>query len=558
LLRARQWLADRILGARQWPVSRAHAARRWLADRTLRARLIAGLLTLLALTCAAVGLVTYTHLRSVLISQLDTELTSANLRYAACYRAPKPAAMCAQQQTTAAFTAVITGPHSVSYPYMAGVDGRCDLTAADRRAIARVRVGSFVTVDLSSYRDYRMTASQTDNGVLLIGLPLSPVTHMLRLVALTEVAVFLAALIIAGVIGTMWVGIALRPLRRVAATATRVTRLPLTSGKVKLPERVPTTSTATEVGQVGAAFNRMLGHVEAAFARREASESRLRTFAADASHELRTPLAAIRGYAELAHRHGRDLPDEVAHALSRVESEAGRMSELVDDLLLLTRLDAGRPLASGPVDVTRLIIDATSDARVAASDHQWQLRLPAEPVTVRGDEQGLRQVLANLLTNAGRHTPAGTQVTIALDLPGSETAPAAGHADCDPASPGPASPGPASSAPGPPGRADPGPGPAGHEEPAAATVVVTVTDDGPGIPADLQPDVFERFARGEVSRSRAAGGSGLGLAIVRAVTAAHGGTAAVTSRPGETRFTITLPPAPAEQADPGKPEARQA
>ncbi len=206
----------------------------------------------------------------------------------------------------------------------------------------------------------------------------------------------------------------LRPLRRVAATATRVTQLPLGSGEVSLPERVPDANPRTEVGQVGAAFNRMLGHVEAALARREASESRLRSFAADASHELRTPLAAIRGYAELARRHPGPLPDDIAHALSRVESESARMSELVDELLLLARLDAGRPLASEPVDLTRLVSTSPATPGWPPPDHRWQLELPEEPVLVRGDELRLHQVLANLLSNAARHTPAGTNVTVTL------------------------------------------------------------------------------------------------------------------------------------------------
>jgi two-component system OmpR family sensor kinase len=279
-----------------------------------------------------------------------------------------------------------------------------------------------------------------------------------------------------------------------------VAQLPLASGEVSLPDRVPDADPRTEVGQVGAAFNRMLGHVESALARREASQSRLRSFAADASHELRTPLAAIRGYAELARRHPGPLPDDIAHALGRVESESARMSELVDELLLLARLDAGRPLASEPVDMTRLVLDVTSDARVAAADHRWQLELPEEPVVVGGDELRLHQVLGNLLSNAARHTPAGTNVTVTL-------------------------------------RSEPpAPGHSGH-----GTAVVSVTDNGPGIPEELQPDVFERFVRGDTSRSRAAGSSGLGLAIVHAVTAAHGGTASVTSQPGETRFTISLP-----------------
>jgi two-component system OmpR family sensor kinase len=170
------------------------------------------------------------------------------------------------------------------------------------------------------------------------------------------------------------------------------------------------------------------------------------------------------------------------------------MSMLVDELLLLAQLDAGRPLARDPVDLTRLALDATSDARVAAPGHRWLLELPDEPVLVRGDEHRLLQVLANLMSNAAKHTPRGTTVTVAL-----------AEADC------------------------------------TDTVQLTVTDDGPGIPVDLQSTLFERFVRADSSRSRAAGSTGLGLAIVDAVTAAHGGSVAVTSEPGRTCFLIRLP-----------------
>ena len=503
---------------------------RWLSARTLRGRLVAGLVALLAVACATVGVVTYTHLHSVLISQLDTELTGASARYNGCVAgppdsehgqsdndgpngsddngpqgnsedAPHPPSYCANQQASAVFTASVTPSSAVTNAYLASTGNgpsACHLSAADERAIASVPTGSAVTVDLANYGDYRMTASKTPNGqVIVTGLPLTSVTNTLRAVALAELAVFLAALLITGIIGTFFVRMSLRPLRRVAATATRVTQLPLASGEVSLPERVPDADPRTEVGQVGAALNRMLGHVESALARRQASENRLRTFAADASHELRTPLAAIRGYAELARRHPGPIPPDIAHAISRVESESARMSELVDELLLLARLDAGRPLAQDPVDLTRLVLDVTSDARVAAADHQWRLELPEEPVEVRGDDLRLHQVLANLLSNAARHTPKGTAVTVALTT-----------------------------------RERPG---------QAGWAVLTVTDNGPGIPADLQADVFERFVRGDSSRSRAAGSSGLGLAIVHAVTVAHGGTAELTSKPGETRFTVTLP-----------------
>ena len=194
-----------------------------------------------------------------------------------------------------------------------------------------------------------------------------------------------------------------------AATATRVAELPLDRGEVALAERVPDADTdpRTEVGQVGAALNRMLDHVGNALEARHASETQVRQFVADASHELRTPLAAIRGYAELSRRSREPVPDEVAHVLRRVESEAQRMTALVEDLLLLARLDAGRPLAHDPVDLTMLVVDAVSDAHAAGPGHDWQLDLPDEPVVVTGDGARLHQVLANLLANARTHTPAG-------------------------------------------------------------------------------------------------------------------------------------------------------
>jgi two-component system OmpR family sensor kinase len=308
----------------------------------------------------------------------------------------------------------------------------------------------------------------------------------------TELAVFAVVLILAGFLGTGLVRMSLRPLRRVAATASRVTELPLADGTATLSERVPETGPGTEVGQVSVAFNRMLGHVESALARRADSEARLRRFAADASHELRTPLAAIRGYAELARRHPGPVPEDIAHALGRVEAESSRMSVLVDELLLLARLDAGRPLASEPVDLTRLAIDTASDARASGRGHHWVLDLPGEPVLVRGDEHRLHQVIANLLSNARAHTPPGSTVTVRLaTLAGDQ-------------------------------------------------VELSVTDDGPGIPAGLQPALFDRFVRGNSARTRTSGGTGLGLAIVHAVVTAHRGTVTLTSRPGLTRFGITL------------------
>jgi two-component system, OmpR family, sensor kinase len=486
--------------------------RRWLAGRTLRGRLIAGLVTLLALACAGVGIATYVVLSHTLLGQLDFQLQAAGGRYAACMEQNEnhdpgsppgtPKLDCNRTPGLGPGTfGARLDDHVVSNWGVIGGSTRV-LSAADKAKLAALPPdGQFYTRDLNSlHGDYRLTAIRGhDDDVLITGLPVSEMQSTLRQVEMAELVAFSAALVLTGLLGTGLVRWSLRPLRRVAATATRVTQLPLASGQVTLPDRVPDTNPRTEVGQVGLAFNRMLGHVEGALARRAASEARLRRFAADASHELRTPLAAIRGYAELARRHPGPVPDDIGHALSRVEAESARMSVLVDELLLLAQLDAGRPLAREPVDVTRLAIDVTSDAQAAAPRHRWLLELPDEPVLVRGDEHRLHQVLANLLSNAAKHTPPGSTVTTSLTT---------ASADED--------------------------GP----------VTLTVTDDGPGIPPDLLPTLFERFVRGDSARTHTATGAtstGLGLAIVHAVTTAHHGTVTVTSRPGQTRFTITLP-----------------
>ncbi len=356
------------------------------------------------------------------------------------------------------------------------------------------------TVDLGDLGEYRAIARQWRDGeVTAFALPLAEVQETVMRMVVAQAGVAGTGLVVAGTTGALMVRRTLRPLRRVAATARRVSELPLDRGEVTLPVRVPEADTdpRTEVGQVGAALNRMLGHVAAALAARQASETRVRQFVADASHELRTPLAAIRGYAEVARR-GRDrVPLDVAHALRRVESESTRMTGLVEDLLLLARLDSGRPLAVQPVDLSALVVDAVSDAHVAGPEHRWQLDLPEQQIGVPGDPARLHQVVANLLANARVHTPAGTTVTTSLAV-----------------------------------------------EPDAA--VLRVADDGPGIPEDLQPEVFERFARGDSSRSRSHGSTGLGLAIVAAVVDAHHGVVSVQSRPGRTVFTVRLPNSTAE------------
>jgi two-component system, OmpR family, sensor kinase len=531
--------------------------------RTISGKLIIGLALLFGVASVAVSVVTDHSLNQSLMSSLSQQLQAATGNWYNCvqhssdpdhngpaqtaYRpAPDGYGMCSNAgQAPGTFELLLSGG---SVGYKNTVKKECPLSGSDEAMLATLpsdasqhppgQAGAGPPVPPASATTYIRTLDSLggkflltkvtgpEQGTALVtGLSLSTVQGTLEHVENTEHVVYAAVLVLALVMGMAMVQLSLRPLRRVAATATKVTELPLDSGEVTLPAGVPDSDPRTEVGRVGAAFNRMLFHVERALGRRAASEARLRRFAADASHELRTPLSAIRGYAELALRHPGPVPEDVSHALRRVQSESARMTVLVDDLLLLARLDAGRPLEREPVDLSRLAIETTSDARVARGDHRWRLDLPGEPVLVEGDEHRLHQVLANLLSNAGKHTPPGSTVSVALAL-----------AD---AAPGGASPGDLS-------RAD-----AGAAEvrrgvaPPGPRVELSITDDGPGISPELLPELFERFTRGEAGRARevtAAGRStGLGLAIVDAVVAAHGGAITVTSQPGMTRFAILLP-----------------
>ena len=244
---------------------------------------------------------------------------------------------------------------------------------------------------------------------LIVGVSTHPVDELLaKLLALVAGGTMLG-LVAVGVGGTVLIRRSLAPLDRVAATARRVSDLKLDSGQVALAERVPAKDADpnTEVGQVGLALNTMLDNVESALHARQESETQVRQFVADASHELRTPLASIRGYAELTRRESEPVPPTVTHAIGRVESEALRMQVLVEDLLLLARLDAGRPLEREAVDLSLLAVNAVSDAHAASPDHVWELDLPEEPVEVPGDQARLHQILANLLANARTHTRRG-------------------------------------------------------------------------------------------------------------------------------------------------------
>ncbi|MGW1885598.1 sensor histidine kinase [Streptomyces sp. NPDC001970] len=487
--------------------------RRW----SLRTRLVVSAVALIAVVAAVIGTVTTVALRSYLYGQKDEQLHSIALRAAG----PPPDAPREPRSPDDALRFVTVGGAPLG---TVGVEVVADgslgdgavstqqdsddlgpevtdraLSEAEKSALAAVpRDNRAHTVALPGLGDYRVEYVAGGHGTFLVGVPLAEVHSTIGTLVVVEICVTGAGLVAAGLAGGTLVAVALRPLRRVAATATRVSELPLHSGEVALHERVPDAEAdpRTEVGQVGAALNRMLDHVHSALHARQESETRVRQFVADASHELRTPLASIRGYAELTRRgRGREKtgPD-TRHALGRIEAEATRMTGLVEDLLLLARLDAGRPLSYESTDLSMLVVDAVSDARAAGRDHVWRLELPDEPVTVRGDGARLHQVLVNLLANARTHTPPGTTVTARV-----------------------------------------------RPLDRGSAVAVEVRDDGPGIPSGLLPHVFERFARGDASRSRAAGSTGLGLAIVQAVVAAHAGTVGVRSVPGCTVFSVCLP-----------------
>ncbi len=490
-----------------------------MRPRSLRTRLVAATLLLLAVTSAVVAVVTAVSLRRFLVGRLDDDLRGASRafeRYTGPDGSPpdpnRPGA--GPPALPGLFAEAGEGGPPRLDSLFARIEG-----GTVRGAVVTERLGDWqpvptpeypdllavvpgngpTSIDLGDLGSYRVVASSGAGGVFLTGLSERRLQETLAQLITVELGVTAVALIGAGVVGTFVVRRELRPLERVAATAARVSALPLDRGEVSLAERVPDVDPRTEVGQVGAALNRMLDHVGSALAARQDSETQLRQFVADASHELRTPLAAIRGYAELSRRG--DLTEETEYSLVRISSQAERMTTLVEDLLLLARLDAGRPLERNEVDLTRLVVDAVGDAHTVGPDHRWQLDLPEEPVTLSGDGSRLAQVLANLLANARTHTPPGTVVTVSLARTGDG-------------------------------------------------VVLSVVDGGPGIAPELLPHVFERFARGSSSRSRRSGSTGLGLSIVDAVVAAHGGSVAVASVPGRTGFTVTLPavPGPAEPA----------
>jgi two-component system OmpR family sensor kinase len=476
---------------------------------TLRLRLLLVLVGIVAAGLIVADVVTYTSLRSYLFSQVDQELQNA----------PQPVESALNFCSSRMF---ITGPSNkcgLPPSYLGGIPQGTFIQLRD--ASGNVIYQGFFSFLQSSTQpakpvlpssppissdpsqnptlfgvsssgagslSYRAIATQASDGpgdVVIVAVPLAGQNQTLGRLLLIEVLGTLAVLVALGALAWWIVRRGLRPLDEMATTAGAI-------AAGDLSQRVADVDSRTEVGKLGAALNTMLSEIEQAFAARTASEERLRRFLADASHELRTPLTSIRGYAELFDRGTRDRPEDLATSMRHIREDANRMSVLVDDLLILARLDRQRPLALDPVDLAQITTAAVDAARVAAPERAISLDSPGTASMV-GDADRLRQAIDNLLGNAIKHTPSGT--AIAVRLTSTPTA-----------------------------------------------VGVEVTDHGPGIPAEERERIFEPFHRADPSRARSSGGVGLGLAIVSAIARAHGGRVGVVSNEsGGATFWVQIP-----------------
>ena len=476
-----------------------------LGRLSLRTRLVLGVIVLAALGLAAADVATYASLRSFLLGRTDVSLDAAHLGVERALFQQGPGERTSQGDRVAALTSAAPGDY-VEVRSLAGTvvaKGAVTqfpgqetepppLLAAAIHLPAAARDGgdrtSYFTVPARSGGGrYRVRASiepQASNYLLVIAAPLHEVDSTLSRLLLIELLVTGAVLAALAGLGLWVVKLGLRPLDAIGNTAAAIT-----AGD--LSQRVERADEQTEVGRLGLALNAMLGQIEAAFKAQEASESRLRRFVSDASHELRTPLAAVRAYAELFARGADRRPEDLNRSMSGISRESERMSVLVDDLLLLARLDEKRPLERERVELDGIVLEAVETARAVEPGRPFDLT--ADPVLVIGDRGRLRQIVDNLLSNTRAHTPAGSPVRVSV----------------------------------------------GKDDESA---FVEIADSGPGLSAEELDRVFERFYRADPSRSRASGGVGLGLSIVAAVAEAHDGSVSATSTPGEgTVVRITLP-----------------
>jgi two-component system OmpR family sensor kinase len=467
--------------------------------RSLRARLLVLVAGLAVVGLLAADLATYYSLRSFLVGRVDQSASAGanvladSLRHHPGF-GPNDIEQLSLTLPGAYFQVRVRGkPIPVKLDETLVSSGLVPTSTESGETLPAPRLPSsipestFKTVGaVSGSTQYRVRAVPIIGAAsIVIAAPLTETNRTLHRLLLIELLVSIG--VVAAIVGLgLWlVRFGLRPLRRIEDTAGAI-------AAGDLSRRIENTDLRTEVGRLGSALNAMLGHIERAFSERAASEARLRRFIADASHELRTPLAAVTAYAELFQRGARDRPDDLERAMSGIEREAARMAVLVDDLLLLARLDQGRPLERKEVDLTELATEAVDAARAVEPDRRLALDAP-ERLLVQGDPGRLRQVIDNLLANVRAHTPAGAGAAVRVARENGDA-------------------------------------------------VVEVVDEGPGLTDEQAGKVFDRFYRGDPSRSRDAGGSGLGLSIVAAVTEAHGGHVTVGRQNGRGAvFRVRLP-----------------
>ena len=459
---------------------------------SLRGRLLIGVISLVVLGLLVTNIATYLSLERFLIGRVDEQLTSGHDEAVAALGGPGSARhprfpVGTVVELVGANGAVVVGK-VVTQPYANPSAARPVLPNLLPNSGLDNPSQPFTVAGTGGVPQFRMTdwpEGQFGGQYVVLAIPLTDVQSTLS--GLLQLGVLISASVVAGTAILAWfiIQIGLRPLRRMGAVA-----VDIAAGD--LSRRVEPATSKTEIGRLGLALNSMLSQIEAAFAQRTASESRLRRFIADASHELRTPLTSIRGYSEMLRRGAAKSPTDSELARRRIEDEAVRMSTLVDDMLLIARLDQGRPLEMKPVDLQAIARDAAADARAVAPQREVKVDAPI-PVVVTGDDTRLRQVVSNLMRNALVHTPGATPVEIAVSTEN-------------------------------------------------GLARISVADHGPGLRPDEMERIFEPFYRADPSRSRDRGGAGLGLAIVNAVVSAHGGKVRVReTNGGGATFNVELP-----------------
>ncbi len=461
---------------------------------SLRGRLLIGVISLVVIGLLISDVATYALLQTSLISRIDSQLVSGHNEAVGALGGSGRGPAQPSQFPTGTVVELLGLDGSVEESKVTTTFGA---TPSSARPVLPKTLGN-VGVDTASapitvegtneVAGFRMTdwpENSFGGQFVVLAIPLTPVQLTLSQLLQLEVLIAVGVVAATALLAMLIIQLGLRPLQKMGGVAADI-------AAGDLSRRVEPATSRTEIGRLGLALNGMLSQIESAFAERTESNSRLRRFIADASHELRTPLTSIRGYSEMLRRGAGDSPTDAELARRRIEEESVRMSTLVDDMLLIARLDQGRPLERKPVDLQAIAADAADDARAVAPQRQVTLTAPGS-VVVEGDDLRLRQVVGNLVRNALVHTPQQTAIEIGVST-------------------------------------------------VNGTGRMSVIDHGPGLQAKEMERIFEPFYRADPSRSRDSGGAGLGLSIVSAVVSAHGGKVNVkeTSGGGVT-FEVDLP-----------------